>query len=119
MLVSLATLYLQSARFQQELAQTQDRLGNSERGRQSAERQIKDLEVKLEELEAQGGKALKNQIKKLEQRVSQLYFNIFKKESATSSSTKWTKSSNNTKCRKQIWKLWNDTSDEILPVVAH
>lgn len=54
---------------QQELAQTQDRLGNADRVRLSAERQVKDLEVKLEELEAQGGKALKNQIKKLEQRV--------------------------------------------------
>lgn len=101
----LCKLYLQSARFQQELAQTQDRLGNSERGRLSAERQIKDLEVKLEELEAQGGKALKNQIKKLEQRVGLFNFNIFKKESTTSSNTKWTKSSDNTKCRKQIWKL--------------
>lgn len=60
----------QLARVQQELSQTLDRLSNSERGRQSAERQCKDLEVKLEELEAQGGKALKNQIKKLEQRVS-------------------------------------------------
>lgn len=52
-----------------------DRFANADRQRVSAERQVKDLEVKLEELEAQGGKALKNQIKKLEQRVSiYLYF---------------------------------------------
>lgn len=68
----MATLCLQSARVQQELQQTQDRLANADRGRLSAERQVKDLEVKLEELEAQGGKALKNQIKKLEQRVSDI-----------------------------------------------
>lgn len=66
---------LQLARVQQELQQAQDRFANAERGRLSAERQVKDLEVKLEELEAQGGKALKNQIKKLEQRASiHLYF---------------------------------------------
>ena len=68
---------LQLARVQQELQQAQDRLANSERGRQSAERQVKDLEVKLEELEAQGGKALKNQIKKLEQRVRNLLASRF------------------------------------------
>ena len=62
-------LYIQLARLQQELQQTQDRLANADRTRLSAERQVKDLEVKLEDLEAQGGKALKNQIKKLEQRV--------------------------------------------------
>lgn len=62
-------LYIQLARLQQELQQTQDRLANADRVRLSAERQVKDLEVKLEDLEAQGGKALKNQIKKLEQRV--------------------------------------------------
>lgn len=76
-IVNIATFCLQLARLQQELAQAQDRLANSDRVRQSAERQVKDLEVKLEELEAQGGKALKNQIKKLEQRVSQYYLNCF------------------------------------------
>lgn len=67
--LNVTSFPIQLARVQQELQQTQDRLANSERGRQSAERQVKDLEVKLEELEAQGGKVLKNQIKKLEQRV--------------------------------------------------
>lgn len=77
-MLNVTTFSLQLARLQQELQQAQDRIANSDRGRLSAERQVKDLEVKLEELEAQGGKALKNQIKKLEQRVSSyLYLSTF------------------------------------------
>lgn len=60
----------QAARLQQELQQTQDRATAAERGRLSAERLAKELEVKLEELESSGGKALKAQIKKLDHRVS-------------------------------------------------
>ena len=69
-LTDFRELFLQLARVQQELQTAQDRLANSERSRQSSDRQIKDLELKLEELEAQGGKLLKSQIKKLEQRVT-------------------------------------------------
>lgn len=69
-ILNVTTLSFQLARVQQELQQALDRFANADRQRLSAERQVKDLEVKLEELEAQGGKALKNQIKKLEQRVS-------------------------------------------------
>ena len=67
----------QAARLQQELQQTQDRATAAERGRLSAERLAKELEVKLEELESTGGKALKAQIKKLDQRVSWVALQCF------------------------------------------
>lgn len=62
--------YQQLLRVQAELLSAQDAAGAAERARMSAERIQNELLMKIEELEAAGGKALKNQIKKLEQRVS-------------------------------------------------
>ena len=57
------------ARLQAELQSAQDQAAASDRNRLLSDRRAKELEGKLEELESQGGKALKAQIKKLESKV--------------------------------------------------
>ena len=54
---------------QAELAAAQDAASNAEKGKVNFERQLRDMQGRLEEAEAAGGKSLKNQIRKLEQRV--------------------------------------------------
>ena len=55
------------ARLEDELASAQNAANAAERARQAADKQAKDLQARLEEVEAAGGKALKNKIKTLEQ----------------------------------------------------
>ena len=55
------------ARLEDELASAQNAANAAERARQAADKQAKELQARLEEVEAAGGKALKNKIKTLEQ----------------------------------------------------
>ena len=55
---------------QAELASAQDSASSAEKGKSNLERQLREMQGRLEEAEAAGGKNLKNQIRKLEQRVS-------------------------------------------------
>ena len=55
---------------QAELAASQDAVSGAEKSKANYERQLRDMQGRLEEAEAAGGKNLKNQIRKLEQRVS-------------------------------------------------
>ena len=55
---------------QAELASAQDSASSAEKSKSNYERQLRELQGRLEEAEAAGGKNLKNQIRKLEQRVS-------------------------------------------------
>ena len=55
------------ARLEDELAHAQHAAQAAERARAAADKQAKDLQARLEEVEAAGGKALKNKIKTLEQ----------------------------------------------------
>ena len=55
---------------QAELAASQDAASSAEKGKSNFEKQLRDMQGRLEEAEAAGGKNLKAQIRKLEQRVS-------------------------------------------------
>lgn len=56
-----------AARLEDERAAAQNAANAAERARAVADKQAKDLQARLEEVEAAGGKALKNKIKTLEQ----------------------------------------------------
>lgn len=66
----------QVARMQAELAAAQDAVSGAEKSKSNFERQLRDMQGRLEEAEAAGGKNLKNQIRKLEQRVSCYFYYI-------------------------------------------
>lgn len=55
------------ARLEDELASAQQAASAADRARAVADKQAKELQARLEEVEAAGGKALKNKIKTLEQ----------------------------------------------------
>lgn len=56
-----------AARLEDELSSAQQAASVAERARAAADKLAKDLQARLEEVEAAGGKALKNKIKTLEQ----------------------------------------------------
>lgn len=55
---------------QAELGTSQDSASSAEKSKANFERQLREMQGRLEEAEAAGGKNLKTQIRKLEQRVS-------------------------------------------------
>ena len=66
---------------QAELAAAQDAVSGAEKSKSNFERQLRDMQGRLEEAEAAGGKNLKNQIRKLEQRVSRVTFSSLARSS--------------------------------------
>ena len=58
------------ARLQSELNSAHESSLNSDKSRAMLAKQVSELQARLEDAEVAGGKGLKNQIRKLEQRVS-------------------------------------------------
>ena len=56
-----------ASRLEDELASVQQAASAAEKAKSNADKLAKDLQARLEEVEAAGGKALKNKIKTLEQ----------------------------------------------------
>ena len=57
------------ARLQSELTSAHESVLNSDKSRALLAKQVSELQARLEDTESTGGKGLKNQIRKLEQRV--------------------------------------------------
>lgn len=59
----------QNVRLSSELSNIEKALSSAERGKAEAERAVTDLQAKIEELEAMGARYLRNQVRKLEDKV--------------------------------------------------